>query len=217
MKRGKHLYWVPCATQFRSDAIRYWRTKRAWDSRSAQVINTFIYGHHCILAIFRQKAGDHNIIRPDPTRFVTWLLPLKSLYKHRVAIREVMKKKEYLKHVNSLVANAMNTAKVINKLVYKNSFWESVQRYLRLVEPIVQVLRMVDGDNKNDTGYLYKVMDIWKEIIQRRFPTTYQRWWDIIDSRWEGTLHHWLHGTGKLSLIYFFSNLSFYIFNSYCC
>ncbi|MQM10696.1 hypothetical protein Taro_043593, partial [Colocasia esculenta] len=45
-------------------------------------------------------------------------------------------------------------------------------------------------------GYLYEAMDRAKELIQMNNKTTYAKWWEIIDRRWEHTLHHDLHATG---------------------
>ncbi|MQM00157.1 hypothetical protein Taro_032894 [Colocasia esculenta] len=59
---------------------------------------------------------------------------------------------------------------------------------------------MVDGDDKNDMGYLYETMDRAKENLRERNPKTYRKWWTIIDKRWEMTLHHDLHAAG-----YFFN------------
>jgi hypothetical protein len=37
-----------------------------------------------------------------------------------------------------------------------------------VIEPLVQVLRMVDGDEKPSMGYLYEAMDKAKESIKKR-------------------------------------------------
>ncbi|MQL71698.1 hypothetical protein Taro_004020 [Colocasia esculenta] len=42
-------------------------------------------------------------------------------------------------------------------------------------------------------GYLYEAMNRAKELIQMNNKTTYAKWWEIIDRRWEHTLHHGLH------------------------
>ncbi|MQL84419.1 hypothetical protein Taro_016920 [Colocasia esculenta] len=67
----------------------------------------------------------------------------------------------------------------------------------KLIEPLVQVLRMVDGEDKNDMGYLYEAMDKAKERLREKHPMAYQKWWRIIDARWESTLHHDLHAAGE--------------------
>jgi hypothetical protein len=42
--------------------------------------------------------------------------------------------------------------------VYSDSFWEGVEEVCSVVEPLVKVLRLVDG-NKPVMGYLYEAMD----------------------------------------------------------
>jgi len=61
------------------------------------------------------------------------------------------------------------------------NFWDRISYYLKLVEPIIQVLRMVDGDDKSDMGYLYEVRDVAKERIKKKYPNAYRKWWEIID------------------------------------
>ncbi|MQL80300.1 hypothetical protein Taro_012738 [Colocasia esculenta] len=46
------------------------------------------------------------------------------------------------------------------------------------------VLRMVDGEDKNDMGYLYEAMDKAKERLREKHPQAYKKWWKIIDARW---------------------------------
>ncbi|MQL72977.1 hypothetical protein Taro_005313 [Colocasia esculenta] len=72
-------------------------------------------------------------------------------------------------------------------------FWEKISYYLKVIEPLVLILRMVDGDDKNDMEYLYEAMDKAKENLRERNPKAYRKWWAIIDKRWEKTVHHDLH------------------------
>lgn len=76
-------------------------------------------------------------------------------------------------------------------------FWKRVARYMKVVTPIVKVLRMVDGDDKNDMGFLYEAMDRAKLELQSSLPREYEKWWSIIDQRWDKTLHHDLHAAGE--------------------
>ncbi|MQL85340.1 hypothetical protein Taro_017857 [Colocasia esculenta] len=72
-------------------------------------------------------------------------------------------------------------------------FWEKIFYYLKVIEPLILILRIVDGDDKNDMGYLYEAMDKAKKILREMNPKAYRKWWAIIDKRWEMTLHHNLH------------------------
>ena len=54
--------------------------------------------------------------------------------------------------------------RTIAKLVYIDSFWKGVEEVCAVSEPLVKVLRLVDGD-KPAMGYLYEAMDRAKETI----------------------------------------------------
>ncbi|MQL93026.1 hypothetical protein Taro_025666 [Colocasia esculenta] len=70
---------------------------------------------------------------------------------------------------------------------------DKVSHYMKIVTPLMKILRMVDGNDKNDIGYLYKAMDYAKLKLQKSLPREYQKWWKIIDKKWDNTLHHDLH------------------------
>ena len=75
----------------------------------------------------------------------------------------------------------------IAKLVYTDSSWEGVEEVCTLSEPLVKVLRLVDGD-KPAMGYLYEAMDRAKETIQNYYVGkgapghNMHILWDLIDS-----------------------------------
>src|SRR5262249_52613937 len=139
-----------------------------------------------------------DLIRPGPTRFASNFIALESLLKFRHELIGFFNSREFIDYCNkSLTSEAFITSQRISGFVGDKHFWDKMSYYLKLVEPIVQVLRMVDGDDKNDMGYLYEAMDVAKEKIKQKYPTAFQKWWDIIDRRWEMTLHHPLHAAGK--------------------
>ncbi|XP_042984801.1 uncharacterized protein LOC122313688 [Carya illinoinensis] len=68
-------------------------------------------------------------------------------------------------------------------------------------EPLVRVLRLVDGDEKLAMGYLYDAMEIAKENIKARCNnqvSIFSPFTRIIDSRWDKQLHSPLHAAGCL-------------------
>ncbi|MQM12971.1 hypothetical protein Taro_045892, partial [Colocasia esculenta] len=83
--------------------------------------------------------------------------------------------------------------KKVTDIIQSKPFWKGVQNVLNVVEPLVRVLRAVDGERRSEMGYLYEAIDRAKELIQMNNKTTYAKWWEIIDRRWEHTLHHDLH------------------------
>ncbi|MQL90627.1 hypothetical protein Taro_023228 [Colocasia esculenta] len=120
--------------------------------------------------------------------------------KYRHQLGQLINSKQFLQHVNTLRPESKDVALQIQDLISNARFWERIFYYLKVIELVVLVLRMVDGDDKNDMGYLYEAMDRAKEHLRERNPKAYRKWWAIIDKRWEMTLHHDLHVAG-----YFFN------------
>ncbi|KAH9291633.1 hypothetical protein KI387_043179, partial [Taxus chinensis] len=69
---------------------------------------------------------------------------------------------------------------------------------VKIVEPLVKVLRLVDGE-KLAMGYIYEAMDQAKEQIRAAYKdrvTKYGPIWEIIDNRWNNQLHRPIHAAG---------------------
>ena len=81
----------------------------------------------------------------------------------------------------------------------QKSFWVGVEEVVGISEPLVKVLRLVDGD-KATMGYLYEAMDRAKESICAYYEDKrYERRlliWKVIDERWNNTLHRPIHAAG---------------------
>ncbi|MQL81431.1 hypothetical protein Taro_013889 [Colocasia esculenta] len=102
----------------------------------------------------------------------------------------------HLSRDDSRRSDSKDVALQVQDMISNTRFWEKISYYLKVIEPLVLILRMVNGDDKNDMGYLYEAMDKAKEILRERNPKAYRKWWAIIDKRWEMTLHHDLHVAG---------------------
>eukprot|EP00253_Pinus_taeda_P021190 PITA_21190 len=90
----------------------------------------------------------------------------------------------------------------ICKLVsYQEDFWAGVQVVCTVTEPLVKVLRLVDGE-KPAIGYLYEAMDGAKESIRAYYDDKgnegFQRQllWEVIDEQWNNTVHRIIHVAG---------------------
>jgi hypothetical protein len=53
--------------------------------------------------------------------------------------------------------------------VLDSLFWEECAIIMRISEPLIRVLRMVDGDDRPSMGYLYDAIHYVKEEMMRRF------------------------------------------------
>ncbi|GLJ32576.1 hypothetical protein SUGI_0655250 [Cryptomeria japonica] len=84
--------------------------------------------------------------------------------------------------------------KNIEQIILNSNFWESAAKVFLVCEPIVDVLRMVDGDTPC-LGMLYGSMDRCKESIQKAInneETEYMQIWETVDCRWK-MMHTLLH------------------------
>jgi len=75
-------------------------------------------------------------------------------------------------------------------------FWEERVIIVRMSEPLVRVLRMVDSDDRPSMRYLYDVILYAKEEMLRRFQNRKARvkpFIDIINNRWDGQLYRNLY------------------------
>ena len=82
------------------------------------------------------------------------------------------------------------------KTVMMTSFWNNVVYILKIMGPLVRVLRMVDGEKKAAMGYIYEAMEKVKETIKKSFNGIEKKYEDvfkIIDKRWSRQLHRPWH------------------------
>lgn len=83
---GKYSYIIlesMCCTFFGSHVGGHRKLKEFKKQLRVRRMTTFIYRHRRILVIMREKAGGADLVRPTATRFATFFLRLKSLYKHK--------------------------------------------------------------------------------------------------------------------------------------
>ena len=96
------------------------------------------------------------------------------------------------------------------KVVLMPSFWNSVVYTLKVMAPLVKVLRLVDGERKPAMGYIYEAMDKAKETIMKSFnnnESKYKDVFEIIDKRWNCQLHRPLHAAAHfLNPEFFYDN-----------
>jgi hypothetical protein len=59
-------------------------------------VTTFIYRHGRLLALMRKATGNEDLVRPAATRFATSCLALKSLVKHKQALRSLFTSREWV-------------------------------------------------------------------------------------------------------------------------
>ena len=143
----------------------------------------------------KRFTNNHALIRPGSTRFATHFIAIESLVRFITELIQMFASEEWLR---SKWGNATSGPEFeVPNLMRDNKFWKKVSNLLKVYEPLVRVLWLVDGDDKPTMGYIYEAMDRAKQAIMEnvRYHEEYIK---IIDRRWADQLHHPLHAAGSV-------------------
>eukprot|EP00253_Pinus_taeda_P018426 PITA_18426 len=201
MERHPTLFWTPCATHYidlmLEDIGKISFVKDIVESSKS--ITKFIYNHTSVLILMRRFTNNKELVRPAFTRFATSFISLQSLLNSMWDVKRMFISKEWC----ALPISRKPEGEGICKLVsYQEDFWAGVQEVCAITEPLVKVLRLVDGE-KPAMSYLYEAMDRAKESIRAYYDDKgdegFQRQlllWGVINERWNNTLQCPIHAVG---------------------
>ncbi|XP_030509212.2 uncharacterized protein LOC115723888 [Cannabis sativa] len=161
MEKRKHLYWTPCAAHcldLMLEKIGELPQHQSALSKGKR-LSKFLHNHQWLLNLTR-KYCKRDIIRPAATRFATTFLTLQSIYQVRQPLEAMFTSEEWETCPWASKANGKEAKHTILKDTY---FWASVSYAIKTIKPLVEVLRLVDGDKEQTMGYLYNAMDTAKE------------------------------------------------------
>eukprot|EP00253_Pinus_taeda_P010395 PITA_10395 len=201
MERYLNLFWTPCAAHcidLMLEDIGKIPTVRDI-VESSKSITKFIYNHASVLSLMRRFTNNKELVRFAITRFATTFISLQSLLNSMWDVKSMFLSVDW----RSLSISRKPEGEGICKLVsYDQSFWVGVEEVCAISEPLVRVLRLVDGD-KPTMGYLYEAMDRAKEAICAYYVDKgdeglekQQVIWRVIDQRWNNTFHRPIHAAG---------------------
>ncbi|KAF8379292.1 hypothetical protein HHK36_028725 [Tetracentron sinense] len=165
-------------------------SKQEWVStvmEEARTIIGYIYSHTWILNLMRKFTGGMELIHPRITRFVTNFISLRSIVIQEDNLKHMFSHAEWL----SSVYSRRPDAQAIKSLLYLERFWKSAHEVVTVSEPLVKVLRIVDGDMPA-MGYIYEGIERAKVAIKAYYKGTEEKYkpiWDIIDRRLNTQLH----------------------------
>jgi len=201
MERYPSIFWTPCAAHcldlMLEDIGKIDFVKEIVES--SKRIKKFIYNHGSVLHLMRTFTNNKELVRPAITRFATSFISLQSLLNSKWDLKRMFLSDEW----RALTISHKSEGQAICRLVsYQESFWAGVEEVCSITEPLVKVLRLVDGD-KPAMGYLYEAMDRAKEAVRSYYDDKgddgFQRQlllWEVIDDRWNNTLHRPIHAAG---------------------
>ncbi|PWZ57795.1 hypothetical protein Zm00014a_030395 [Zea mays] len=173
-----NIFWSSCATHTINLMLQgignLPRFKKRIDQ--AKSFTIFVYGHHRTLACMRSFTLKRDIIRPGVTRFATAYLTLQSMMEKKDDLRKmVVDSKWYdLPDVKS------KKGKEATAMVLSIPFWKGVSLCLKVFEPLVKLLRLVDGDVKPSMGFLYGELINAKKAIKEAFGNVEIKYKEVI-------------------------------------
>ena len=130
-----------------------------------------------------EKHWEHmELVRPAITRFGTHFLTLQSLISQEEDLQKMFSCDEWISSRWACSQDAKETKTKVND----SAFWKKIAEVVKIVEPLVKVLRLVDGEILA-MGYIYEAMDQAKEHIKATYKDKLAKYgpiWEIIDRRW---------------------------------
>ncbi|XLS65678.1 hypothetical protein HN51_025652, partial [Arachis hypogaea] len=197
MEKRPNLFWTPCATHYLDlmlEDIGKLPLIKKTIKRAISLVS-FTYSHSSTLAMLRHFTNGKELVRHAVTRFATSFLSLERLYEEKGNLRRMFTSDEWAKNKLSKEAKGREVTKIVIML----SFCNHVKYTLKIVGPLVRVLRLVDGEKKSQMGYIYEAMEKAMECIMKIFlndESKYNNVFKIIDNRWNCQLHRPLHAAG---------------------
>lgn len=158
----------------------------------ARAITTFIYNHGHILSLTRKKCSE--LVRPATTRFATNYIALKSMLDNKVGLRATFTSQGW----EDCPERRTSTGRKVEDLINSSRFWDGCERVVAVMEPIVLVLRMVDGDKKPTMPSIYAAVTLLKEKVELAAAGTRKgnKYGKIVEDRKREHFSHLIHRAG---------------------
>ena len=145
-----HLYWTPCAAHcidlMLEDIGEIPALKNAM--KKCMFMNGYIYSHVLLVNMMRKFTKQRNLHRLAITRFATSCITMTQFLKQQKPLRDMINSAEWSESKWPKEAGARK----VRQYLMQASFWKNIRRALKIMTPLVKVLRMVDGEKKTRYG-----------------------------------------------------------------
>ncbi|XP_072054940.1 uncharacterized protein [Arachis hypogaea] len=168
-----NIFWSPCAAyciNFILKDIASIPHIADLASRASKVI-VFVYNHMILLSWLRKRKGWTEIVRTGVTRFATVFITLKSIYDYKEDLQVLMVDKYFTSHKLAKSANG----KIISSIVLDSKFWQDCVTTVKIVGPLIKLLRLVDTDEKPFLGIVYEVAAMQEIQLYRDCKKSFRR------------------------------------------
>ncbi|XP_010906592.1 uncharacterized protein [Elaeis guineensis] len=198
------LFWTPCASQCIDAMLEDIGKLEAISEiiENAKTVSGFIYNHVIVLNMMRKYTNGKDLIIHSDTRAAMNFVTLKNMTCLKEDLRAMVSSEEWMECPYSNKPGGIAMADLIGSL----PFWSSCAAIVRITEPLVRVLKLVESNKRPAMGYIYVAMHQAKQAIKKELvkKSDYIPYWDIIDWRWDRQLPRPLHAAG------FFLNPQFF-------
>ncbi|XP_054819014.1 uncharacterized protein LOC129318311 [Prosopis cineraria] len=163
----------------------------------ASKITVFVYNYMVFLSWLRKRKGWKEIVRPGATRFATTFITLHSIYMHKHDLQALITDKHFVNH--KLLRTEAGI--IVSAIILDNQFWNECLEVVKIVSPLIKLLRIVDSDEKPSLPYVYEGMQRAKKAIKTVFTNKkdqYKPYTDIIQARWDKHLKTNLYAAAYL-------------------
>jgi len=174
MRKRERLYWTPCAAHcidlIFEDFEKHLKVHEVTIQKGRR-ITTYIYGRTQLISILKKFTMGRDLIRPRMTRFATAYLTLACLHVMKASLMNMFSSEEW----QTSKFGTSQEGRTIQNMVLDSRFWKNVSTCLKVVAPLMMVLRLVDSDTKPIMGFIYEEMDRAKEKIKCNFNNIKKR------------------------------------------
>lgn len=189
MRRRKKLFWTPCAAHCIDLMLEDVGKIKSFKNviNKAMKMTSFIYRHARILDAMRGKTKGADLVRAGVTRFASSFLTLQSVLKHQEPLRQLFVSDDWVK----CKVSSTQAGKNVEDTVLSSHFWNMVKDCLRASLPLLQLLRIVDGDERPALPEVFMAMEETKKNIKENFGDREKEWQKIItivENRWENQM-----------------------------
>ncbi|XP_061358953.1 uncharacterized protein LOC133303104 [Gastrolobium bilobum] len=191
------IFWSPCAAHCINLMFQDIGKLKEVDEAVAHAskITKYVYNHCYPLYLMRKFTGGKEILRPAPTLFATNFIALQSILAQKDALRAMVTSRDWTNSANS----KDDKAKRFVEQVLNSRFWKECTDIVKITEPLVWLLHLVDSEEKPSMGYLYQAFYKAREEMVKRFQRKKKKvepYLKILDSRWDSQLRRNLHAAG---------------------
>ncbi|XP_043694110.1 uncharacterized protein LOC122644790 [Telopea speciosissima] len=191
MEKYPHIHRIRCAAHGVQLLLKDIDSQIPWVKEvfeKSKLIISFMYKHGTVLALMRESTGNKELRKPCKTRFASNFLMLKSILEVEDFLRVMVASAEW--RINRHCRSELGV--MVTKIIQTTEFWLNGRDVYSILEPLIIVLRLVDGDGATNP-FLYEAMERARNTIIHRCnnnPAKYERLLQLFDSRKEANILH---------------------------